>query len=534
LKSEIPGEKTQTIRGEDSPSRLYHGSSSFFSPDAAAHYGSLLAIIAIGVAIRAHYLSLPIKYDEATTFLNYARHPLWDAISDYSAPNNHVLHTLCAHLSLRIFGHHDWALRLPAFIFGCSLVPATYGLARMLSNREAALIAAAMTAGSAKLVEYSVNARGYTLLVLLSLALIALGLRLIRSGGAMAWAAFSGVAALGFFTIPTMLYVYAAVLLWMAANRNLERIFLKRMCVSSLATFLMTAILYLPALLRSGPKAVLFSRIVRPLPFHEFFRQAPTLPSLLWAKWTAAFPGVLLAVLLAGFVVAILREEDVFRLRFSLVMSFAIAVIGLMIVHRVVPFSRVFLFALPIGAIYSSAGLIHMLSRGRSRRLSFVVPVAAVLIAAWMGLAVVYTGCVFASEETGSFQDAAEVLRFLNGATAPDDPVLVIIPVDMPFEYYMQAGVLAWEHERPHKASARLFIVLRDHHGPASSRMEDIMTLSPVSRSYMGPSGPKLAFTSDFTSVYITEGATVDPRFCDVFCYHRDQVARGSTASQQK
>ncbi len=510
------------------------GRSSSFGFDKAAHYGSLLAIIAIGAAIRAHYLSLPIKYDEAATFLNYARQPLWGAISDYSYPNNHLLHTLCAHLSLKIFGNHDWALRLPAFICGCSLVPATYGLARMLSNRDAALIAAAMTAGSAKLVEYSVNARGYTLLVLLSLSMIALGLQLIRSGGAMIWAAFSGVAALGYFTIPTMLYIHAAVLLWMAVNRNLERVFLKKICISSLATFSMTAILYLPAVLHSGLKAVLFNRFVRPLALHDFFRQAPTLPALLWASWSAAIPGVLLAALLTGFVIAILREKDVFTLRFSLAMSFTIAVIGLLVAQRVVPPSRVFLFGLPIGAIYSSAGLIYLLTRGWSRRLSYVVPVAAVLVAAWMGLAVVVTGFVFASEETGSFQDAAEVLRYLNGAAAPDDLVLVVGPVDQPFEYYMQTGALAWKHERPQKASARLFIVLRDHHGPIGSQEDQPVTLGRVSRFYRAPSDPKLTFSSAFTSVYVAQGATVDRGFCDAFCFHRDQVTRGSTASQQK
>src|SRR5260370_21688325 len=121
---------------------------------------------------------------------------------------------------------------------------------------------------------------------------------------------------------------------------------------------------------------------------------------------------------------------------------------------------------MPIGAIYSSAGLIYLLTRGWSRRLSYVVPVAAVLVAAWMGLAVVVTGFVFASEETGSFQDAAEVLRYLNGAAAPDDLVLVVGPVDQPFEYYMHTGALACKHERPQKASARLLMGLGDHPRP--------------------------------------------------------------------
>lgn len=108
------------------------------------------------------------------------------------------------------------------------------------------------------------------------------------------------------------------------------------------------------------------------------------------------------------------------------------------------------------------------------------------------------------------------------------------MPVDQPFEYYVQTRVLAWEHGRPHRASARLFIVPRDQHGPAGSREEQPMTLGRVSRFYMAPSSPKLAFTADFTGLYVADGATADRDFCDVFCFYRDQAARGSTASQQK
>jgi hypothetical protein len=55
--------------------------------EGAADMAALLIIIIIGVMVRAYYLSLPIKYDEAFTFLEYAQQPLRSGISNYSFPN---------------------------------------------------------------------------------------------------------------------------------------------------------------------------------------------------------------------------------------------------------------------------------------------------------------------------------------------------------------------------------------------------------------------------------------------------------------
>jgi hypothetical protein len=59
----------------------------------AADMVALFVIIVIGVTVRAYHLSLPIKDDEATTFLEFAQQPIWNGISNYFAPNNHLLHT---------------------------------------------------------------------------------------------------------------------------------------------------------------------------------------------------------------------------------------------------------------------------------------------------------------------------------------------------------------------------------------------------------------------------------------------------------
>ena len=65
-----------------------------------------------------------------------------------------------------MFGNEVWAIRLPALVAGIALVPATFAFARVLYGRAAGLLAAAFVAASSTLVEYSTNARGYTLVAL--------------------------------------------------------------------------------------------------------------------------------------------------------------------------------------------------------------------------------------------------------------------------------------------------------------------------------------------------------------------------------
>jgi hypothetical protein len=481
---------------------------------------ALFVIILIGVTVRAYHLSLPIRNDEATTFLEYAQRPLWSGLSDYSFPNNHLLHTFFVHVSAILFGPDEWALRLPAFVFGALVVPATYGLASMFSKGEAALLAAALVAGSSKLIDYSVNARGYTLQVLLSIALVAIGFHATRAATVRAGAAFAVVASLGFFTIPTMLYVYAAVLLWLTVRRGPDLITLKWICIVSLATFSITAVLYAPVLLHSGPRALFNNSYVHRLPLHDFLRRAPMLPSFLWASWTEAVPTPVLIALLIGLTVSMFRD----KVLLGLLLSFATAVTALMVLQRVVPPSRVLLFGLPIFAICASSGLVRLLIRWRGISRVVLVRIVAIVLAAWMGLAVVRTGSVTASEETGSFQDAAKVVNFLNVAANPSDLVLIAGPADYPFRY-LQLREHEWIQGNGDNTPDRLFIVLRDHHsGPVPIEWEPT-TLDFIKQFIVVRSEPKLAFTGPYTSVYIANGAiVVGHDFCERYCFHKARV----------
>ena len=155
------------------------------------------AVLVAAAALRVAFLDVPLRYDEATTYVNFVSDPLYVSLSDYSTPNNHPLHTALAKAAVTVFGNSPTAIRLPALLAGLALVPAVLALGWMLYGRTAGLVAAAFTAVSSTLVEYSTNARGYTLVALFTATGLLAASRILSGGGAGAWAALVASGALG-------------------------------------------------------------------------------------------------------------------------------------------------------------------------------------------------------------------------------------------------------------------------------------------------------------------------------------------------
>ena len=111
--------------------------------------------------------------------LTYVERPLGESLVNYSAPNNHLLNTLLAHLSMSLFSNASWAIRLPAVLAGILTIPASFAVGRALDSWEAGLLAAALTASSVRLVGFSAQTRGYALqgVLLLAMVLVAAGTR---------------------------------------------------------------------------------------------------------------------------------------------------------------------------------------------------------------------------------------------------------------------------------------------------------------------------------------------------------------------
>jgi len=112
----------------------------------------------------------------------------------------------------------------------------------------------------------------------------------------------------------------------------------------------------------------------------------------------------------------------------------------LLVIQRVAPFIRIWLFLLPVLYAVASAGMIdgvRALFRKLTRiRESTIVPVAAVFVAIGLTAMVVQSRNVLTSPETGVFTASREAAGIVNGLFGPNDIVVATDPIDSPLTYW--------------------------------------------------------------------------------------------------
>jgi 4-amino-4-deoxy-L-arabinose transferase-like glycosyltransferase len=121
----------------------------------------LLIFLFIASVYRAW--SLSVTMDEAYTYLSFVAPPLRQILTTYSA-NHHVLHSLLAKASVRMFGVSEFSLRIPSLI-GCLICfAAITGLSRALFGAGwMMLLSLGLITLNPLIFDYMSQARGYSL-----------------------------------------------------------------------------------------------------------------------------------------------------------------------------------------------------------------------------------------------------------------------------------------------------------------------------------------------------------------------------------
>lgn len=415
-----------------------------------SHLVALLTILATTVVLRAAFLDVPMRYDEAATYNAYVAQPLYIGLSNYSAPNNHLLHTFLANVSVEAFGNHPWAIRLPAFLAGIALIPLTFALGRVLYGPAAAIVASALVAASSTLVEYSTNARGYTLVAALLLCAFLAGAKALERNAAGAWAAMAVACALALYAVPVAVYGVAGVFLWVLATHVLHgrpAVALVRPFVGCLAfCAVVTGVLYGPVFAASGVGSVTSNYFVEPLPLGEFARE---LPGHLWDtvdSWRRDLPLAVSVALGLGTVLGLVAQLRSTRYPLQPFLAVVLAALPLLCLQRVVPFTRVWLFLVPLAAL--SAASFFALLLARARRPRWAPEAVAVVFALVASGLVLHAGSVRTSRETGALLDAPAVADYLRSLLEPGDTILAL-GSEAILEYYLEregldASELIW------------------------------------------------------------------------------------------
>lgn len=268
------------------------------------------AAIAAGVCLAVYHLDVRLRHDETRAIALYATQPLAVAASTYDSTNNHVLHTLLVWVAHQFGGWNRIALRMPAFLSFCLLLPALWWFVRREYGPTAALFAITYLSTSPFLINYATNARGYTLMLLLFVVALLCGQALVRSPSKRGlWAAWAGAVGLGFYTVPLMAFSAATAVAWMLLARWRRcgsagfRLFAAKTAAWSVAALAIAAALYLPVVVAEGLDGPRTLWTVASL----FLGQAVELvahPATLWDDWHQAIhpwaQGALLVLVVVG------------------------------------------------------------------------------------------------------------------------------------------------------------------------------------------------------------------------------------------
>ncbi len=433
-----------------------------------------------------------MRLDEATSYLFYAAVDGFRGLLDYSSVNNHLFHTFWMRVSFLCFGNSPIALRLPAFLAGLLVLPATYVAVRSVFNRRAAIIALGLVAVSPPLVVFSTAARGYSLLTLLFLALLALATRLPKCSNALPWLGYAVLGAFAGYTLPVAVYGVGAVGLWLGLQiwfdgetRRAPRLW--RWTLTGATMLVLLGVLYLPAVWETPFEKSPWNLAVR-LDEGASGRGASSLGLYLQelaAKWHVGLP-TWVAVMVGG--LALFGALVGHRIRGGVPIGLGVLLwVGpLFLRHGVMVPLRSWIYFLPLYAGLCGAGFHLVVKRleslpswPRGTERWFVVVCLA--FGGWTA----HRDLVLEIREAGRIRGVAEVTDYLERELQPEDR-LAVTRFKALFLYEFERRSLAKDSLRADPAASRVFLC-RQKNSKRRSEFADKLDRGPkVDPSFAG------------------------------------------------
>jgi len=165
-------------------------------------------LLLLSAGLRFWKLNTDLWFDEVIELVYSVRASFAGILFHFPGYIPHIFYDLTAKFSTLVFGESPAALRLPAVLFGILGVWAIYSLARLLVGSSEALIAALLLAVSSHHVNFSQNARGYTMQVFFTAVATGSLLRAAAGNGRLAWATYSAASILNLYAQAFSIFVF--------------------------------------------------------------------------------------------------------------------------------------------------------------------------------------------------------------------------------------------------------------------------------------------------------------------------------------
>jgi len=228
-------------------------------PERSSRAGSLIPLALLTVVaglVRAGNVGQGFWYDEIFSLTHFFRSDWATLFTTMPVPNHHPLYSALAKLSILALGEKEWTARLPALIAGTATVPVLYVMGERFVSRRAGLAASLLLCFNMWHVYYSTDARGYSLMILLTLLCWFFFLLMMESptrGRAIAYIAVSvGALYTHLYSIgvPGAHLAVALVLAARGGERRRERLMIAAVALAALVIALLCYLPMIPEMIR--------------------------------------------------------------------------------------------------------------------------------------------------------------------------------------------------------------------------------------------------------------------------------------------
>ena len=255
--------------------------------------------------------------------------------------------------------------------------------------------------------------------------------------------------ALGFYTIPTMLYFFVGIVLWMVISLIFGEVgekksaFILKLTILCICTICFVVLLYSPIIIKSGLSSITSNPWVKALTWEEFFRSIPSSLHEYWKSWTAGLPLPISVVIVLCLIFSTILHKRTGKSRVNLLYPVIGSCILIVIAQRRCPPSRVWLPILPLFLGFSAVGLCFLYDEimkkldKRKHLLSFdLFPILCLLIAVFLGICTVWSQSPYQPPDQVTFRDAEKVTKFFGENLRSGDIIYIEPNVRKPLEYY--------------------------------------------------------------------------------------------------
>lgn len=414
----------------------------------------LSGIIILGSFFRYAYLWKPMGHDETYTFIAFASRGLRISITDYHLPNNHVFHTILVNLAYQMFGDSPAVIRLPAFLSGVLIIPATYFIGKIFYNLKIGLVGASIVASLPVLVGYSTVARGYTIITLFSLLIIIIASYVKDHRNLVAWGLLVIFSSLGLYTNPTMIYPIGMAYTWLLLSKLIQDVcdtygnkFYLYLVSSALSIMVLALILYLPIIINSGLQSIIGNDVIEALSWSNFTQSIEPRIKNTWQEWNRAIPNAITLSALIGLIASLFVPKLPRNRRIPLILAAFIWIGTALLIQRVAPWPRIWLFLLPFFVIWITAGIIglfELLFRVLPRSESLMTGLIGIFFVSPLIFGVIRNYPQY-DQKLHSRGEVEQLADYLKDTLQPDDVVVVTSPDSIVLKYYMRRNGLGNE-----------------------------------------------------------------------------------------